>query len=119
MWTGRTSIGYRRESAHATQAAAAGRAPRKRARDDSTERVVVESRAVPHVLPHHEPDSRLMLEPAPCDRCRLAERCKAKRLACRAFSLFMAGASPIEWNEVNRSPTRERYEALLGAGTTA
>jgi hypothetical protein len=60
-----------------------------------------------------------MLEPAPCDHCRLAERCKVKHLACRAFSLFMAGASPIAWNAVNRAPTRERYEALLGDGATA
>jgi hypothetical protein len=53
-------------------------------------------------------------EPAPCDRCRLADRCKTKHLACRAFGLFMAGASPIDWNSVNRSPTRERYDKLLG-----
>lgn len=66
------------------------------------------------VEPYRTPDSRLMLEPAPCDHCRLAERCKAKHLACRAFSLFMAGASPIRWNDVNRSPTRERYDELLG-----
>jgi hypothetical protein len=55
-----------------------------------------------------------MLEPAPCDHCRLTDRCKAKHLACRAFGLFMAGASPLTWNEVNRAPTRERYDKLLG-----
>jgi hypothetical protein len=64
--------------------------------------------------PYRLEDSRTMLEPAPCDRCRRAERCKAKRLACRAFSLFMSGVSPITWNAVNRSPTRQ-YDALLGA----
>jgi hypothetical protein len=64
--------------------------------------------------PYRHEDSRAMLDAAPCDRCRLAERCKTKRLACRAFSLFTAGASPIAWNAVNRSPTRERYDALLG-----
>ena len=64
--------------------------------------------------PYRLTGSRAMLELAPCDQCRLAERCKAKRLACRAFSLFIAGASPIAWNAVNRAPTRERYEAVLG-----
>jgi hypothetical protein len=86
---------------------------------DSAELAGVESPVVPHSLPHHEPDSRLMLEPVPCDHCRLAERCKSKRLACRAFTLFMAGASPLRWNEVDRSPTRERFEALLVDGATA
>jgi hypothetical protein len=41
---------------------------------------------------------------------------KTKHLACRAFSLFMAGANPADWNAVNRAPTRERYDALLGEG---
>lgn len=59
--------------------------------------------------------SRLLAEPSPCDHCRLSERCKTKHLACRAFSLFIAGANPVTWNAVNRSPTRERYDALLGA----
>jgi hypothetical protein len=71
---------------------------------------------VPGISYRHD-HTRSMLEPAPCDCCRLAERCKAKRLACRAFSLFMAGASPITWNAVNRSPTRQRYDELLGAST--
>jgi hypothetical protein len=31
----------------------------------------------------------------------------------------MAGASPITWNAVNRSPTRERYDAVLGDGIEA
>jgi hypothetical protein len=77
----------------------------------------IESRAVAtnSYQPYRHEDSREMLEPAPCDRCRLADRCKAKRLACRAFGLFMAGASPVAWNAVNRAPTRECFDKLLGA----
>jgi hypothetical protein len=55
-----------------------------------------------------------ILEPSPCDHCRLAERCRTRHLACRAFALFTAGASHLVWNEVNRSPTRERYDSLMG-----
>jgi hypothetical protein len=66
------------------------------------------------VQPYRTPDSRLMLEPAPCDRCWHVERCKAERLACQAFSMFMAGENPMRWGVVNRTPTRERYSALLG-----
>jgi len=35
-------------------------------------------------------------------------------LACLAFSLFMAGKSPVRWETAPRVPTRERYQALLG-----
>lgn len=63
--------------------------------------------------PYRVSESRGMLEPAACDRCPLAERRKAKHLACRAFSLFIAGESPIAWNVVNRAPTRQRYDTLL------
>jgi len=84
---------------------------------DSTAPAGVESRAVPASC--HQSDrlddvgASLMFEPTPCDRRRPAERCKAKLLACHAFGLLVAGASPIAWNVVNRSPTRELYEALL------
>ena len=55
-----------------------------------------------------------VLEPCPCDGCRYAVRCKDERLACVAFSMFMAGKSPVLWKMAPRVPTRERYEALLG-----
>jgi hypothetical protein len=51
--------------------------------------------------PDHLEHSGVMLEPAPCDRCRLAARCKEKLLAWRASRLFMAGASP-RWGHTDR-----------------
>jgi hypothetical protein len=66
--------------------------------------------------PSHHQDSRTMQERAPCDSCRYASRCKAEQLACRAFSMFMAGVSPLRWAGVHRSPTREQYDTLLSAG---
>jgi hypothetical protein len=59
-------------------------------------------------------DGRPVLEPCPCEGCRLAARCDTEHLACVAFSLFMAGKSPVRWGTAPRVPTRERYEALLG-----
>jgi hypothetical protein len=35
-------------------------------------------------------------EPCPCEGCRLALRCDAERLACVAFSLFMAGNPQLQ-----------------------
>lgn len=55
-----------------------------------------------------------LLEPCPCDGCCHAQRCKSMRLACEAFGVFMAGASPARWRVVHRAPTRERYRELLG-----
>jgi hypothetical protein len=54
------------------------------------------------------------LDPSPCEGCRLALRCDTEHLACLAFSLFMAGKSPVRWGTAPRVPTRERYEALIG-----
>ncbi len=53
---------------------------------------------------------------APGDTCWHARRCKAERLACLAFSLFMGGESPVRWKLIPRQPSRDRYEALLGGG---
>jgi hypothetical protein len=50
--------------------------------------------------------------PAPCDACRHAERCKAERLACDAFAVFLAGGSEVRWRFAPRAPTRARYESL-------
>jgi hypothetical protein len=55
------------------------------------------------------------LEPAPCDGCWHAARCRSERLACTAFALFMDGAKPPRWSAVNRTPTRTRFTELLGA----
>ena len=73
----------------------------------------VESAAV-SVAPSELVASLVPLEPCPCDGCRFAVRCKDERLACVAFSLFMAGKSPVLWKMAPRTPTRGRYEALLG-----
>jgi hypothetical protein len=74
----------------------------------------VESAAVPVALSELAA-SPVPLEPCPCDGCRLAIRCDTEHLACLAFSLFMAGKSPVRWGTAPRLPTRERYESLLGA----
>lgn len=60
-------------------------------------------------------NNRGILEPPPCDACWHADRCKVEQLACKTFSIFMAEESNIRWSVVNRMPTRERYDALLGA----
>ena len=73
----------------------------------------VESAAV-SVAPSELVASLVPLEPCPCDGCRFAVRCKDERLACVAFSLFMAGKNPVRWGTAARVPTRERYDALLG-----
>jgi hypothetical protein len=73
----------------------------------------VESAAVP-VAPSELVANPVPLEPCPCDGCRFAVRCKDERLACVAFSMFMAGKSTVLWKMAPRVPTRERYEALLG-----
>jgi hypothetical protein len=70
----------------------------------------VESAAVPIA-----PSQLDALEPCPCEGCRLALRCDTEHLACVAFSLFTAGKNPVRWGTAPRVPTRERYEALLGA----
>jgi hypothetical protein len=49
----------------------------------------------------------------PCDACRFRERCALQRLACKAFSMFMAGAN---WKHAPRAPTRAIFEAALGHG---
>ena len=69
----------------------------------------VESAAVPIA-----PSQLAALDPCPCEGCRFALRCDTEHLACLAFSLFMAGKSPVRWGTAPRVPTRERYEALLG-----
>jgi hypothetical protein len=73
----------------------------------------VESAAVP-LAPSELVASPVPLEPCLCDGCRLAIRCDTEHLACLAFSLFMAGKSPVRWGAAPRVPTRERYEAALG-----
>jgi hypothetical protein len=58
--------------------------------------------------------ARVVLEPCPCDGCRLAERCKVERLACDAFAMVMAGKLPARWAVAPPVPTRARYKSVLG-----
>ena len=51
-----------------------------------------------------------VLEPAPCDACWHATRCRAEHLACDAFARFLDGD---RWQAVNRTPTRAQFEELL------
>ena len=53
-------------------------------------------------------------EVAPCDGCRFAPRCNVERLVCAAFSMYLAGESPVRWSLALRAPARARYVALLG-----
>jgi hypothetical protein len=51
---------------------------------------------------------------APCDACRHAARCKADRLVCDAFAVYLAGGSEVRWKFAPRAPTRARYDSLPG-----
>lgn len=54
----------------------------------------------------------VLLEPSPCESCRLARRCGAERLACEAFGMFAAGEGAPRWQAAPRAPTRARWEAI-------
>lgn len=57
----------------------------------------------------------LLHELSPCDGCRFAARCRDKRLACDAFSMFASGAIQARWSGAPRAPTRERWLVLFEA----
>jgi len=50
----------------------------------------------------------------PCDACRFRERCNLERLACSAFSMYLAGEPAPRWSAAPRAPTTARFAALLG-----
>ena len=53
--------------------------------------------------------------PAPCDECRYAARCGAKRLACDAFFLYVDGASEVRWGMAPRVATVTRFTTIFRA----
>jgi len=57
-----------------------------------------------------------LAEPAPCDDCRFAQRCREEQLACGAFAVFASGAAATRWQYAPRSPTRATYEVTMLAG---
>lgn len=59
--------------------------------------------------------AEILDEPAPCDGCRFAERCRDERLACDAFVMFASGAARWRWAGAPKAPTRERWLALFDA----
>ena len=59
--------------------------------------------------PYHLENAReFLVEASPCDGCWHAGRCSAELLACKAFSLYMAGESPRRWKLIPRQPSRDR-----------
>jgi len=54
--------------------------------------------------------------PAPCDACRLRQRCADRQLACAAYASFFDGAGMSRWMAAPRAPTREIFDALLAPG---
>lgn len=50
---------------------------------------------------------------APCDGCRFAVKCRAEKLLCETFSLYVSGAGQPRWRIAPRAPTHEQYLALL------
>lgn len=54
-----------------------------------------------------------MAAPAPCDDCRHAAKCRAEKLLCEAFNLYVSGEGRPRWSLAPRVPTRALYLALL------
>ena len=51
--------------------------------------------------------------PAPCEGCRYARRCAAERLACTAFTAFIACD---DWVLRPRAPDAHTYAGIFDAG---
>ena len=64
---------------------------------DSADAVVREA-YTRRVLNHatHHADARVTESP-PCDGCSLAARCAIERLACAAFSMYLADEPAVRW----------------------
>jgi len=53
-------------------------------------------------------------EPCPCDDgCRFREKCRAEKLCCERFGLYLHGAGQARWSLAPRAPNHARFEALL------
>lgn len=82
------------------------RRPVRAAPGRGSARSSVESAPVPDIEPQ-------CLGPAPCDGCRLAERCKLRHEACAAFASYVAGESEKRWRAAKREPTHKLFAELL------
>jgi hypothetical protein len=49
---------------------------------------------------------------APCDTCRFAETCKAEKLACEAFAMFLQTGNEQRWRVAPRAPSTAIYARL-------
>jgi hypothetical protein len=58
-----------------------------------------------------EPDE--VPECCPCDQCNIRKRCARERLACLAYSMFLAGEPQTRWLSAPRSPSRHTFDAIL------
>jgi len=65
------------------------------------------------VLNHaaHHAAARLTESP-PCDDCGFAARCGIERLACAAFSMYLADEPAVRWRLAPRAPTTARFKTL-------
>jgi hypothetical protein len=61
----------------------------------------------------------ILAEPYPCEKCRLAARCKAFLEACGAFHAYVAHAGEARWRSAPRIPSRERFDAIFTEATPA
>jgi len=54
----------------------------------------------------------------PCDGCAMFERCKAEKLACRAFFAYVhrdREGPRVNWPKLQRKPSRALYDAVMSA----
>lgn len=55
-----------------------------------------------------------LARPAPCDGCKLRQRCAAERLACMAFVAFVHREDRNAWRTfARRDPSREMYDRAM------
>jgi hypothetical protein len=59
-------------------------------------------------MPH-----QILTGPAPCDACRLRQKCAAERLACDRYVMFFYGRPQWRWERAPLVPTRAKFEALF------
>jgi hypothetical protein len=56
----------------------------------------------------------ILTEVAPCDDCPLAAVCRAGKLACSRFALYVENAGESQWREAPRQPSARIYGLLFG-----
>ena len=66
-----------------------------------------------YIAPLVEPSAPAAAEVCPCDGCIRRADCRVRKLACGAFSMYMAGEQPSRWRSVPKVPTALIYSALF------